>query len=86
MAIKVMPHSDDAEISVLGCIMLTDSVQHEIFAVLKADDFYADVHRTIFDEMYQIYNANKTLDYVTLVDALERKELLESVGGISYVT
>lgn len=86
MAIKVMPHSDDAEISVLGCIMLTDSVQHEIFAVLKADDFYADVHRTIFDEMYQIYNANKTLDYVTLVDVLERKELLESVGGISYVT
>lgn len=86
MAIRVMPHSDDAEVSVLGCILLTDNIQHDVFAVLKTDDFYADVHRTIYSEMLELYNANKPIDFVTLVDALERKELLESVGGISYVT
>lgn len=86
MAVRVMPHSDDAEVSVLGCVLLTDNIQHNVFAVLKADDFYADVHRTIFAEMLELYNANKPIDFVTLVDALERKELIESVGGISYIT
>ena len=81
-----MPHSDDAEISVLGCILLNNNVQHEIFSRLKPTDFYADVHRTIYEEMLNIYNDNKPVDFVTLVDSLERKEILDSVGGISYIT
>lgn len=86
MAIRVMPHSDDAEISVMGCILLNNNVQHEIFSRLASKDFYADVHRTIYETMLELYNSQKPVDYVTLVDSLERKEILDSVGGISYIT
>ena len=86
MAIRVMPHNDEAEISVLGCILLNNNIQHDIFSKLEPKDFYADVHRTIFDIMLELYKAQKPIDFVTLVDALERKEILDSVGGISYVT
>lgn len=81
-----MPHSDEAEISVLGCILINANVQHDIFSRLKPTDFYADVHRTIYEEMLVLYREQKAIDFVTLVDALERKELLDSVGGISYIT
>ena len=86
MAIRVMPHSDDAEISVLGCLLINNNIQHDIFSKLRAIDFYADVHRTIYENMQELYLAQKPVDFVTLVDALERKEILDSVGGISYVT
>lgn len=86
MAIRVMPHSDEAEISVLGCILLNNNIQHDIFSHLSEKDFYADVHSTIYAEMYELYKSQKAVDFVSLVDVLERKELLDSVGGISYIT
>jgi len=86
MAIRVMPHSDEAEISILGCILLNNNIQHDIFSHLTEKDFYADVHGTIYAQMVELYNAQKPVDFVSLVDILERKELIDSVGGISYIT
>lgn len=83
---RITPHSIEAEQSCLGCLLLDDSAVLGIMAVLKEADFYVKAHKTIFESMREIYTANRPIDYVTLTDDLERKGVLESVGGIDYIS
>lgn len=83
---RITPHSIEAEQSVLGCCLLDENAVLNVMMNLKIDDFYVASHRTIFDCMQTIYNSNKPIDYVTITDELERKGLLEEVGGIDYIT
>ena len=83
---RITPHSIEAEQSCLGCLLLDDSAVLGIMAVLKEADFYVKAHKTIFESMREIYTANRPIDYVTLTDDLERKGVLEAVGGIDYIT
>lgn len=83
---RTIPHNIEAEQSVLGCNLLDDNVALQIMNTLKAEDFYTESHKTIFEAMNNIHNANKPIDYVTLTDELERMGALDSVGGIDYIT
>ncbi len=83
---RTIPHSIEAEQSVLGCCLLDDTAVLNIMTVVKPEDFYTNSHKTIYEAMTDIYVANKPIDYVTLTDELERKGLLESIGGIEYIT
>lgn len=83
---RTIPHNIEAEQSVLGCNLIDDNVVLQIMNTLKVEDFYTEAHKTIFEAMRDIYNANKPIDYVTLTDELDKKGLLESVGGIDYIT
>jgi len=83
---KTIPHNIEAEQSVLGCSLIDDNVVLQIMNTLKVEDFYTEAHKTIFEAMVDIFNANKPIDYVTLTDELDRKGLLEAVGGIDYIT
>ena len=83
---RTIPHSIEAEQSVLGCCLIDDNAVLNIMTLVKVDDFYTNVHKTIFECMLDIYSLNKPIDYVTLTDDLERKGLLESIGGIDYIT
>ena len=81
-----MPHSLEAEQSLLGCLLLDARIQVEVVAYLKEDDFYSESHRIIFETMLEIIKNNNPVDLVTLSDALERQGQLASVGGIEYLT
>lgn len=83
---RITPHSIEAEQSCLGCLLLDDSAVLGIMAVLRESDFYVNSHKKIFESMREIYTANRPIDYVTLTDDLERKGVLESVGGIDYIS
>ncbi len=83
---RTIPHNIEAEQSVLGCNLIDDNVVLQIMNMLKVEDFYTEAHKTIFEAMKEIYNANKPIDYVTLTDELDKKGVLESVGGIDYIT
>lgn len=82
---RTIPHNIEAEQSVLGCNLMDANVVLQVMSKLKAEDFYVEAHKTIFEAMQSIYDSNKQLDYVTLLDELDRKGLLESVGGIDYI-
>ena len=89
MAKKViadMPHSLEAERALLGCIILDTKIQVEVSAFLSEEDFFAESHRTIFNAMTEIIRENRPVDLVTLIDALEKKGAIESVGGIDFIT
>jgi replicative DNA helicase len=53
---------------------------------LKADDFYSDAHKEIFDAMVRIFDRSEPVDLVTVVEELRQRTTLEAVGGVSYIT
>ncbi len=83
---KIMPHSIEAEQAVLGCNLIDNDAPINIIAKLKSEDFYSEAHQMIFDAMTSIYRANSPIDFVTLTDELERLGIMDSVGGIDYIT
>ena len=83
---RMMPHSIEAEQAVLGCNLIDTDAPVNIIAKLKPTDFYSEAHQSIFEAMMNIYNANNPIDFVTLTDELERMGIMDSVGGIDYIT
>ena len=83
---KILPNSLEAEQALLGCILLDNDAQMEIFAKLYPDDFYTESHKNIYDSMLKIYNKSIPVDFVTLTNQLEVEKKLETIGGIDYIT
>ena len=83
---KIMPHSIEAEQSVLGAMMINSEVPIDVVNTLKETDFYANAHCQIYAAMQELYRSNKPIDFVTLTDALDKAGKLEEVGGIEYLT
>ncbi len=80
-----MPHSLEAEQSLLGCLLMEPKIQIEVAAFLKEEDFYAESHKYIFHAMDSIIKKNMPVDMVTLTDTLEKQGALEQAGGITYI-
>lgn len=84
-ALKVPPHSLEAEQSVLGGLMLDDQAWFDLIEVVAATDFYRTPHQIIFDAMHELASDDAPLDAVTVSERLSSKGLLEKAGGISYL-
>ena len=82
---KTLPNNLEAERSILGAILLDDKAVLTVFEVLKAQDFYLDSHRRVFEKMLQLMNNSRPIDLITLKDELQRANELESVGGAAYL-
>lgn len=82
---RILPHSIEAEQSVLGCVLIDQDASMNVLSDLKGDDFYVEAHRLIFEAMYNVYSSNSPVDFVTLTDELEKTNMLESVGGAEYI-
>ena len=79
------PHSIEAEMSVLGGLMLDNRIWHELADKLSAEDFYRADHRQIFNAIGRLLDANKACDFVTLSEHLRNQGALEAAGGIAYL-
>ena len=84
-ALKVPPHSIEAEQSVLGGLMLDNDAWVTVSERLTGDDFYRHDHASIFSAIQNLADDNKPYDVVTLAEWLENRGTLESVGGLSYL-
>jgi replicative DNA helicase len=85
-ALKVPPHSVEAEQAVLGGLMQDNTVWDDVAEVLQPEDFYRHEHQQIFAVMMRQVDASKPLDVVTLVEALDSLGELDSAGGLEYLT
>lgn len=85
-ALKVPPHSVEAEQAVLGGLMLDNSEWDNIADALLPEDFYRSEHQLIFKVMSKQGEANSPIDVVTLVEALSSLNELELAGGIDYLS
>jgi replicative DNA helicase len=84
-ALKVPPHSMEAEQSVLGGLLLDNDAADRIADFLIADHFYSDAHRSIYNAIMQLIADNKPADVVTVAEALSSINKLEYIGGMAYL-
>lgn len=82
-AMRTMPCSMEAEQAVLGAIICDNEVAIRIVSFLSVDDFYAQNHKIIFEQIEKLNKNNKPIDLVMLSSALEKEGLLERVGGVT---
>ena len=80
-----VPHSVDAERSVLGAILLENTAINRAQEILKDTDFYRDPHRRIFKVMGALSERATAIDPVTVKEELTRSGELEAVGGPAYI-
>lgn len=82
---RIPPHSYDAEQAVLGSMMLERAAVERASEILKPDDFYREVHRTLFEEMVALSEKDEPIDIITLSDALKGRGKYDHVGGLAYL-
>ena len=83
---RIPPQNLEAEMSVLGCLMLDKDALIKIGDVVTADDFYDERHKLIFEAALALFEKSISIDILTMTNWLEEHQLLEKVGGSSYLT
>ena len=80
------PQNLEAEMAVLGSMLLDENAIGVAVENLNQNPFYKDSHRKIFTAILSLFNSNKAVDLITLTDELKRQGILEETGGVSYLT
>ena len=83
---RVPPQNIEAEQAVIGGMLIEKEAISKVAEFLKADDFYREAHRLIFEAMLELFNKNEAVDLVTVTEVLRKNDKLEAVGGIAYIT
>lgn len=83
---RVPPQSIEAEQAVLGSVFLNADALIEAMEYIDSADFYRRSHQLLFQTMLDLNNRNEAIDVITMKTELEQKQLLEDVGGISYLS
>ena len=82
---RVPPHSDEAERSLLGAMMLSREAVMMAVEMLTPDDFYDSAHRALFLSMCALFAAGRPVDLVTMTAELNRTGRMEGIGGLPYL-
>jgi replicative DNA helicase len=82
---ETLPHSDEAERSVLGAVLLDNRQIHKAQEILGHEAFYSERHRRIFRVLEELAETGSPLDLITLRDGLERGGELDACGGVGYL-
>ncbi|MDT2850122.1 replicative DNA helicase [Vagococcus carniphilus] len=83
---RIPPQSIEAEQAVLGSVFLDSDSIVEAMEYIEAKDFYRRSHQTIFQIMIDLNNRNEAIDAITVKDQLEQKNMIEDIGGVSYLS
>jgi len=84
-ALKLPPHSLEAEQSVLGGLLLDNDAADKVGDVLAYADFYSEAHRLIYQHIFKLVAEGKPADVVTMSESLASSQKLDYVGGLSYL-
>lgn len=83
---KVPPHSEEAEESVLGAVLIDKDAVVEVAELLQPSFFYEDKHALIFECVRELYNEREPIDVVTVAEKLKTRKSLKKIGGVAYLT
>ncbi len=82
---RVPPHDLQAEMGVLGSMLLSQEALHLARERLAESSFYKLAHQDVFASVIELFDAHNTVDLILLRDELSRQSKLEKVGGVSYL-
>ena len=83
---RMPPQNIEAEISLLGSVLLDGSVLDRVADILGAEDFYKKEHQIIFDAMLDLFAKQRPVDILSLSNALKEKRRFEEAGGSTFLT
>jgi replicative DNA helicase len=83
---RVPPQNIEAEVSLLGSLLIEKDAIIKIADMVTVDDFYVDRHSIIFAAMTDLYESRQPIDVVSLSGKLRDASELERVGGATYIT
>ena len=86
MPARKMPQNLEAEMSVLGAAFLDKKALTKICEEIYPDMFYSDANRKLFEAMKSLYEQKIPLDSTTILDELDKKKNLNSIGGVEYIS
>jgi replicative DNA helicase len=81
-----LPVSMEAERSILGAILLDNSLYDQAAENLTPDDFSLDAHRRVYSRMRDLQESGRPVDMITLVEELDRRKEVEAIGGVAYLS
>ncbi len=82
---KLTPQNLEAEMSLLGSLLLDKDAMIKIADIVHSEDFYKDSHRIIFDSIIELYGKHEPIDLLSLGNKLGERGKLEVVGGRTYL-
>jgi replicative DNA helicase len=82
---KLPPQSLEAEMSILGGILIDNDAINRVLEMLTPEDFYRESHRKIFQAMMKLSDTREPCDLITMTDMLKKAGELEEVGGAAYL-
>ncbi len=85
LAQRLPPQNLEAEMSVLGGVLLENDALNRVLEILTPADFYRESHRKIFSAMLQLYQSGEPADLITLSEVLKNRGELEEVGDIEFL-
>ena len=85
VAEKLPPQNIEAEMSVLGSMLIEENAFSQAVELLTDESFYQLAHRKIFQAMLKLYESGRPIDVVTLVDELRTRKQLDETGGSAYI-
>src|SRR5271169_4472531 len=81
-----LPVSIEAERSILGAILLDNSLYDQAAEHIGADHFSLDAHRRIYSRMHDLQETGRPVDMITLAEELDRRKEVEAIGGVAYLS
>lgn len=82
---KVSPNNIEAEMAVLGALLIDWGAMGDVITKLRPERFYSLQNQVIFDSMCTLFKNNIRGDTLTLVDQLQKEGNLEKAGGVAYI-
>ena len=86
IAERMPPQNTEAEMAVLGSMLLDRETIANAIELLDANSFYKDAHKKIYSAVIKLFDENKGVDLITLIEELKKTNSLDEVGGPSYIT
>jgi len=83
---RVPPQNIEAEMALLGSMLLEEDAIAQATETIRESDFYKDSHKKIFASILRLYQQGRSVDLVTLTDLLKKEGTLEEIGNVSYLT
>ena len=82
---KLPPQNLEAEMAVLGSMLIDEEAIAQAIEILSPELFYKDSHRRIYNCILGLFNQNKAIDIITICEELKKQNILDKVEGPSYI-
>ncbi|MGR4066079.1 MAG: replicative DNA helicase [Vulcanimicrobiaceae bacterium] len=83
---RIPPNNVEAEMALIGSVLVDRELMGTVGEIVRPSDFYAHVHETIFTALAHLFDRGEPLDKITVAEELRRREVLDRVGGVPYLS